>query len=335
VVGKLEKMAGQYAFVYAKSYVHSPAAIPLSALELPLIESQIFKPRDTLHFVFRDSLPDAWGRRVLFQKYQQPEMAELEMLLLSSSDRIGAFDFQQTAMHYESKYETNADLSILQEAASLVEKGQALPESLSIALLHGTSVGCARPKALIDDDHKKYIAKFSSSNDLYPIVQAEFAAMRLAKKMGIQTAPVKLSKIKGKYILLVERFDRTFYKTGWKKKFIISALTMLGLSETEGRYASYLELADLMRRYCKNPMSDLRELFRRMVFNILVGNTDDHAKNHAFFWDGTYYTPALPLLIHSVCGWNSTSARWAFLISVFIFSFCSVFFALPSSRTTT
>jgi serine/threonine-protein kinase HipA len=310
VAGKLEKRADKYVFVYAKSYIRSSTAIPFSAFELPLVESKIYKPRDNLHFVFRDSLPDAWGRRVLFQKYQQPEMNELEMLLLSSSDRIGSLDFQQTATDYQSKYESAASLNVLQEAASLIEQGQALPETLSIALLHGTSVGGARPKALIDDDHKKYIAKFSSSNDLYPIVQAEFAAMRLAKKMGIHVAPVKLCKIKRKYILLVERFDRTFHKSAWEKLFITSALTLLGLSETEGRYASYLELADVMKRYCKDPVSDLHELFRRMIFNILIGNTDDHAKNHAFFWDGTNYqlTPAYDICPYLRSGFQATQA---------------------------
>lgn len=144
----------------------------------------------------------------------------------------------------------------------------------------------------------------------YRMQQAEFAAMWLANKIGINTASVKLKNSAGKYILLVERFDRINIQQTWTRKFMVSALTLLGLDENEGRYASYLNLAEQIRKYAKNPIADLHELYQRMVFNILVGNTDDHAKNHAFFWDGHYYTltPAYDICPYLRAGHEATQA---------------------------
>jgi serine/threonine-protein kinase HipA len=119
--------------------------------------------------------------------------------------------------------------------------------------------------------------------------------MQLAKKIGINTANTHLRQVLGKDVLLVERFDRSLtHENLLTRHFMISALTALQLHEMEARYASYLNLADFIRQYSKNPLNDMHELYRRMVFNILIGNTDDHARNHAFFWDGKHYdlTPA-------------------------------------------
>ena len=208
------------------------------------------------------------------------------------------------------QYENHAVLEELIEAARYVEKGQPLPKSLQIALLHGTSVGGARPKALINDNDHKYIAKFSSSTDFNPIVQLEYATMWLAKTVGLNTANVKLVETSGKTALLVERFDRAKQQNKWTRKFMISALTLLGLDEFGARYASYLRLADYIVKCSPNPEDDLLELFRRMVFNVLVGNTDDHAKNHAFFWDGKNYqlTPAYDICPFPRAGQEATQA---------------------------
>lgn len=311
VAGKLEVNDGiHYDFFYGKSYLKHPTAMSLSPTEMPLQEDIRFSSSQGMHLVFRDSLPDAWGQRILFYKYPAIALTPLNILLLSSSDRIGAFHFQETATTYQPQYENSATLEELMESASYIEQNKLVPENLAIALFHGTSVGGARPKALIDEHQKKYIAKFSSTTDIFPIVQAEFAAMWLAKKVGITASPVKLVRVAGKYILLVERFDRIYLSSGWSRKLMISALTLLGLSENEGRYASYLDLSDQIRKYSKHPLIDLHELFRRIVFNILIGNTDDHAKNHAFFWDGQYYaiTPAYDICPYLRFGQQATQA---------------------------
>lgn len=159
--------------------------------------------------------------------------------------------------------------------------------ALDRALLHGTSVGGARPKALLGDGSRRLIAKFSSSTDSFPVVKGELVAMELARRAGIDAARVELTEAHGKDALLVERFDRP---ASGGRRAMVSALTILGLDEWGGRYASYEALADEVRARFTDPKATLRELFSRLVFNVLCGNTDDHARNHAAFWDGSELT---------------------------------------------
>ncbi len=121
--------------------------------------------------------------------------------------------------------------------------------------------------------------------------------MKLAAKVGLNVAPVLLRSIGGRDVLLVERFDREMTREGVFHKHMLTALSLLGLHEMEARYASYRHLADLIRQHFDSPEATLRELFRRLVFNVLIGNTDDHARNHAAFWDGQslQLTPAYDL----------------------------------------
>ena len=110
--------------------------------------------------------------------------------------------------------------------------------------------------------------------------------MRLAGLVGLNVSPVQMEKALGKDVLLVERFDRERLKGGWGRKAFVSALTIFELDEMMARHASYELLAETIRRRFENPKDDLRELFGRLTFNILCGNTDDHARNHAAFWNG-------------------------------------------------
>ncbi|NBT40741.1 MAG: type II toxin-antitoxin system HipA family toxin [Alphaproteobacteria bacterium] len=158
------------------------------------------------------------------------------------------------------------------------------------AMFHGSSLGGARPKAMIEDGDKKLIAKFSSSSDTYNVVKAEFIAMRLAAKAGLTVAPVRLTNVAGKDVLLVERFDRMRTNDGWQRRAMVSALTNFGLDEMMARYASYADLTKVIRHRFSRPKDTLRELFGLLVFNILCGNTDDHARNHAAFWEGKALT---------------------------------------------
>lgn len=110
--------------------------------------------------------------------------------------------------------------------------------------------------------------------------------MRLAAKVGLNVAPVSLEHIAGRDVLLVERFDRVAAEGGWHRRAMLSALTLFGLDEMMAHYASYEDLADRVRHDFTRPEETLHELFARLVLNVLVGNTDDHARNHAAFWDG-------------------------------------------------
>ena len=200
------------------------------------------------------------------------------------------------------------------ESAERVEKGIPLTPELDQALFHGSSIGGARPKALLQHQGKKYVAKFSSGNDLYNVVKAEFIAMQLAQLAGLRVAPVRLVKAANRDVLLIERFDREPKEGDWSRKAMVSALTLLGLDDMMARYASYETLAEIIRHRFTDPKETLQELFSRLAFNILCGNTDDHARNHAAFWDGRSLTltPA-----YDICpqGRTGNEASQAMLIS--------------------
>ena len=288
VAGKLTAHGKVYLFNYGKSYLQREDAIPIFDVELPLRQG-------ILPLMPGLVIP---GCLVILNKRLGSPIAattdpaaldELTYLMESGSDRIGALDFQLSPTEYVPRLSSNAPLEELIEAAELVQKGIPLTPELAQALQHGTSIGGARPKVLIEGDGKKYIAKFSTSSDTYSVVKAEFLAMRLAAMAGIDTAPVQLRTIAGKDVLLVERFDRTSTPSGWERKIILSALTLSGLDEMMARYASYEILAEQIRSKFSNPRMTLRELFSRISFNILVGNTDDHARNHAALWNGLFF----------------------------------------------
>lgn len=288
VAGRLTARDDILVFNYGKSYLARENAIAIYEPELPL-KPGIQNPPAGLAMpgCIRDASPDAWGRRVIINRKMGHKGAntdaarldELTYLLDSGSDRIGALDFQRSARDYEPRLAGNASLEELLDSAERVEKGIPLSPDLDQALNHGTSIGGARPKALIEDGGRKYIAKFSSTTDLYNVVKAEFVAMRLAGLCGLNAAPVSLKRASNKDVLLIERFDRQPSGGGWRRKCMVSALTLLGLSEMMARYASYQDLAEIVRHKFRDASGTLRELFGRIVFNILTGNTDDHARN--------------------------------------------------------
>lgn len=328
VAGKLEADdQGNIHFNYGKSYLErvkdTPPAIPIYLPELPLKKGILPLPDGlSMPGCIRDAAPDAWGRRVIINKKlgrkgkdtDTDALGELTYLLESGSDRIGALDFQRSPSEYIPRSARNVPLEELLKSAERVEQGIPLTPELDQALFHGSSIGGARPKALIEDQGTKYIAKFSSSSDLYSVVKAEFIAMRLAVAAGVKAAPVKLVQAANKDILLIERFDREKTAHGWTRKAMVSALTLFGLDDMMARYASYETFAEIIRHRFDSPKKTLEELFSRLVFNILCGNTDDHARNHAAFWNGKTLslTPA-----YDICPQNRTGneASQAMLIS--------------------
>lgn len=296
VAGRLDRVGDLVAFTYGRSYLEREDRIPLYLPELPLERGQIMPVAGSIAGCIADAGPDAWGQRVILNHrvgsgvQDTAELSQLTYLLESGSDRIGALDFQASPTEYIARSHGEArlpKLAKLVEASHKVEEGVPLSPALDHALLHGTSIGGARPKVLLEDGDRHLIAKFSSTTDTFPVVKGEFVAMELARRAGIDAAKVELTEALGKDVLLVERFDRP--ATGGRRA-LVSALTILGLDEWGGRYASYEALADEVRARFTKPKATLRELFSRLVFNILVGNTDDHARNHAAFWDGAELT---------------------------------------------
>jgi serine/threonine-protein kinase HipA len=297
VIGVLDEAGGIIGFTYARSYLRRPN--PIELYGIPLRAGRHEPPAGTsVHGCFTDAAPDAWGRRVILHRLtgragpaaETADLSPFTYLLESGSDRAGALDFQASPTEYRAR-ETQANLADMVNAVDLLLAGEPVPVELEAALFHGTSLGGARPKVTLVDGTRRLIAKLSTATDPYPVVKAEGASMILARAAGIDVAKVQVTNCAGRDVLLVERFDRTV--DGGRLMFV-SALTVLGLPEEAGRYAAYYDFADKLRARAAEPVAALRELFARIVFNILVSNTDDHARNHAAFWNGSQLrlTPA-------------------------------------------
>jgi serine/threonine-protein kinase HipA len=311
VCGRLDH-GSPITFTYARSYTARPDAVPVFAPELPLTGTPPLEPLDGrgLPLCIDDAMPDSWGRRLVNHRLGAgyAELSDLTYLVASGSDRIGALDFQSSSTEYVPRSAGAPPLDALADAARRIEDGEPLDEELTQALLHGTSIGGARPKALLRDGERGLIAKFSSSTDTYPVVQGEFVAMTLARRCGLHVAPVSLVETHGRSALLVERFDRPGHG---RRQRVVSALTVLGLSAfPSGRYATYSDLADRIRLAFTRPDATLRELFGRISFNILCGNTDDHGRNHAALVtdDGLQLAPAYDICPQARSGGDAQQA---------------------------
>jgi serine/threonine-protein kinase HipA len=300
-------------FTYGRTYQQRQEAIPLYLPELPLQNETIEPPSGlVVASCIRDAGPDSWGQRVILARYLQPlnrssdtgDLPLLTYLLESGSDRVGALDFQESPTQYLPRAHSQATLDELLNAADRLQAGQPLSPELEMALLRGTSIGGARPKVLLYGEDangipRALIAKFSTTTDVHPVVKWEAVAMDLARCVGLTVANTEFVQVHGRDVLLVERFDRpgtTGSDSGTlgERRIIVSALTLLGLDERLGHYATYPALADVIRLRFSDAKTTLSELFERIVFNICVSNTDDHARNHSAFWDGSnlQLTPA-------------------------------------------
>lgn len=285
VAGRLRSAGGLVRFTYGRSYLERDGAIPLFLPELPLATGPQV-PLDGMHIAgcIADAGPDAWGQQVILHARGARDVGPLTFLLESGSDRTGALDFQVSAADYAPRV-THAPLDELLDAADRLDTGESLDPTLAQALLHGSSLGGARPKVHLDaPDGRKLIAKLSRRSDTYPVVNAEGAAMDLAGRAGLGVAGCEVFRSGDIDVLLVERFDRT--PVPGERRMVVSALTILQLDEAWGRYATYTGLAEQIRRRFVAPDATLRELFGRIALNICVGNIDDHGRNHAAFWDG-------------------------------------------------
>lgn len=298
VAARVDQVGEELRLAYGRSYLRRPDSIPLQPEGLPLQPGQQRPPVGLdAHGVVRDAAPDSWGMQVILRRrvgvgaQDTADLPLLTYLLESGSNRVGALDFQPTADAYEPRM-THGTLSELVEAGDRLARGLPFSPELDDALTYGSAVGGARPKALlIDEGGRELIAKFSVSTDAFPWMQAEAIGMELARRCGVVTASTELTTSAGRDVLLVERFDRVGDGT---RRSVLSSLTLLGLHEMAARYGTYVDLAEQIRLQFDAPEATLHELFRRVVVNVLVGNTDDHPRNHAAFWDGRWLslTPA-------------------------------------------
>ncbi len=290
VAGVLHMVGDAVVFRYAQSYQERERAVPLYLPELPL-GNEVIRPLEglTMASCIADCGPDRWGERVILRRLlgrgadDVDALSPLTYLLQSGSDRFGALDFQASPSEWTPRV-SHAPLEELMEAADRVDRGESFSEDLALALFAGSSLGGMRPKVALNGGRAR-IGKFSSHTDPYSVVKAEGVAMNLARRVGLDVADTQVIECLGRDVLLVDRFDRT--EVPGQRRMAVSVLTLFGLDPFMARYASYYELADIIRERFTHPDRTLHELFSRIVFNICVGNTDDHARNHAAFWDGT------------------------------------------------
>jgi serine/threonine-protein kinase HipA len=172
-------------------------------------------------------------------------------------------------------------------------------------MLIGTSMGGARPKAVVEDDDGLWLAKFNRPDDAWNSARVEHAMLTLARACGLLTAQSRVVDVAGRDVLLVKRFDREKTQAGYRRARMVSALTLLRAEDTyQARDKwSYVLLAEELRRVCSEPAAHAAELFRRMCFNALISNVDDHPRNHAVMAQAADWklspaydlTPAVPV----------------------------------------
>ncbi|MGB9406903.1 MAG: HipA domain-containing protein [Terracidiphilus sp.] len=278
-------------FVYGRSYLENSDAVDIDPVELKLaaITYETIRMKGVFG-ALRDASPDFWGRRIIEKRAGIPKLREIDYLLESPDDRAGALGFglNRVPPAPRRKFNQTIELERLQELAESLVRDE-IPndsntEQAQDLLLLGTSMGGARPKAVIESKDELWIAKFSRYDDRWNYPRVEHAMLELARQCGIDAAESRLVNVAGKDVLLIRRFDRKRTPTGYNRARMISGLTALRADEAQtarDRW-SYILLAEELRRIVSEPKADARDLFRRMCFNALISNTDDHPRNHAF-----------------------------------------------------
>ncbi|MEO8842213.1 MAG: type II toxin-antitoxin system HipA family toxin [Kofleriaceae bacterium] len=276
-------------FEYDPSWLGDSAPFELDP-ELPLGRGQFHTER-SLFNVFADCAPDRWGQTLLRRHERSRAKAEGRtqralhaidfVTLVSDETRLGALRFRKRGsaefLTSSSRVPPLVQLPRLLRATAAIVEDRETADDLALLLAPGTSLGGARPKAsVVDANGRLAIAKFPSRDDEWPITRWEAAVLAIAEDAGLNTPPRRLVVVLNKPVLIVQRFDRE----GAHRIPYMSALT--ALAARDGEVRSYLELAEAIRKVAASPRNDLAQLWRRLVFNILVSNTDDHLRNHGF-----------------------------------------------------
>lgn len=296
--------ADSYSFTFDNEWLRLHSDLFLSDDLNNYPGQQYTQPDKDIFGCFSDALPDRWGRTLLLRREQIAAAEEKRPVRrLSSFDfltgiddfsRMGGFRFKEDLdgefinVSESLKIPPLTDIRELIAASAEMEKceeNNMLPDRKWIAQLvqPGTSLGGARPKAnVIDADKTLYVAKFPSRKDDYDVGLWEHFSHLLAKKAGINSAKTKVLATGEKYhTLLSQRFDRA---SNGKRIHFASAMSLLGLSDGDNATSGhgYLDIVDFIIQNCTDVERNLQELYRRVAFNICIGNTDDHFRNHGF-----------------------------------------------------
>ena len=289
-------------FAYDEAWLADRARFNVSA-DLRLMAGhqphKAASPHDSVfHGAIADTAPDAWGRRVIARDHakrrkadpQLPALTELDYLLaVDDFSRVGALrlrdadgTWRRTALKGQPGIPPVIELARIYQASRAVERGQESAEDLRYLQGRGTSLGGMRPKCtLVDEDGWLAIGKFPSVDDARSVTRGEVLALKLAARAGIDAASARIILLGDEGnevpVALIRRFDRD---GGAGRIPYQSAASLLQASREEDR--SYAEIADAMRSHGHAPTGDVRQLWRRLVFNLLITNVDDHLQNHGF-----------------------------------------------------
>ncbi len=288
-------------FVYDNAWLANQNKFEVSP-DLPLVSG--YQPHrapnagdSVFHFALADTAPDAWGRRVIErarakERKNNPRLRPLNELdylcAVDDFSRVGALrlckhgTYLSTVAEGRRKTPSLIELEQMYRATRAVETSTETTEDLRYLLGKGTSLGGMRPKCtVLDENGKLAIGKFPSVKDTINVTRAEVLALHLARKAGITTANARCVDLNGTPVALIERFDRE----GADLRIpYLSAASMLQASRRDDH--AYTEIVDVMQQKCSHPDKDARELWRRLVFNLLATNTDDHLQNLGFLYDG-------------------------------------------------
>jgi serine/threonine-protein kinase HipA len=275
-------------FKYARAYLEHDQSFALDPINLPLTSDVHENPRTRetpgVFGVMIDAGPDEWGRRQLSKTLQPPPVTDVEFLLAASGQGVGALHF--TAEIKDEPRPTPArpfdNLVHLQTIASDIEAGREVDRDLEPFFFHGSGLGGARPKTLIEFEGREWIAKFNRDIDLVDMCKVEYAAMKMAREAGIDVPDVAITETARGPVVLVQRFDHD----ADGQHHLVSVASLINkfdITQFDEAAMSYPGIFQLGNRIGSRTLGLPEMIFRRMVFNVAIGNTDDHLRNHSFY----------------------------------------------------
>lgn len=275
-------------FRYGKSYLARPDAFPLDPIHLPLSEKQFETQFNKgLFGALSDAGADSWGEKVILSLHKTKPANRLEFLLAGSGMGVGCLVFSLSSSSSKPKYNKNTlgDLPLLLRAKDAILADKEIPDEAKKAFEFGASMGGARPKTIIQDSATSYLAKFNRPDDLFNVVKVEHAAMRMLAELPCRVASTSVVNSPSGDVLLVERFD---LKEGKPVCHFLSANSIFSTPRINDAIMnteySYGHLAEFIMSNGAEP-KDAHDLYYRMIYNVMLGNTDDHSRNHAIIYN--------------------------------------------------
>lgn len=283
----LDPDTGVGRFSYGRRYLLRPNAIALDPVNLPLSDKEFLTGKHNGIFgVIGDMLPDSWGKYILSKSLSIPfgSLPAHEMLDHATTGVVGALSLGLSPDAPTTRTAQPVDLADLRMVMTAFRRALAdddLPPEILYVLEQGTSLGGAQPKCPVLVDGEEWIAKFENSRTPVAFPRLEYMAMSMAAAAGMRVPAIRLVEVEGEAVYLVKRFDR---RQGSRLPFV-SAHALLDLDLDELEKGTYPGIARAMRIFVRRPAENLRELYRRLVFNVGIRNIDDHLRNHGFLFD--------------------------------------------------